>query len=113
MKYIRMYPIVRNKACVLRYLYGSLNLYSAQMEEEEYIINKPNRDNSITLININLSIFFIVSTLLNYMFKVIKKHINLMCYSHTPYTKANRHRMNPTIQNNFTIFPSLQPNLSK
>ena len=78
MKYIRMYPIVRNKACVLRYLYGSLNLYSAQMEEEEYIINKPNRDNSITLININLSIFFIVSTLLNYMINNIKKYILAM-----------------------------------
>ena len=83
------------------------------MDDDEYIIIRPNNDNSTTLININLSIFFIVSTLLNYMKIDRKKHINLMCYNHTPYTKATRHRINPTIQNSLTISPSLHPNLSK
>ena len=70
-----MYPRIRNMACDFKYLYGSLNLYSAQIDDEEYIINKPNNEIIMTLINIILSIFFIKSTLLNYMFLNRKKHI--------------------------------------
>ena len=47
-----MYPIMRNMICDFRYLYGSLNLYSAQIDDEEYIINKPNNEIIMTLINI-------------------------------------------------------------
>ena len=60
-KYIRKHPINRNNAWDFRYLYGSLNLYSAHIEEDEYIINNPNSEIIITLININLSIFFSIS----------------------------------------------------
>ena len=42
-----------------------------------------------------------------------KKTHQMMCYNHTPYISANRHRMKPTIQNNLTISASRQPNLSK
>ena len=62
------YPIKRNRDCVFKYLYGSLNLYSDQILDDEYIIISPNNDKIITDINKVLSIFFILSTLLNYMF---------------------------------------------
>ncbi len=59
--------MIKKIPCVFKNLYGSLNLYSAQIEDDEYIIRSPNNERIITLINNILSIFFIVSTLLNYM----------------------------------------------
>jgi hypothetical protein len=44
-------PIKKNKLCNFKYLNESLNLYSAQIYEEEYIISIPNKDNIIILIN--------------------------------------------------------------
>ena len=73
---IDSYPINKNKACDLRYLYGSLYLYSAHTVEEEYIINRPNKDKIITDSIKLLLIFFILSSLLKYMLFYIKKHIN-------------------------------------
>ena len=34
-------------------------------------------------------------------------------YNHTPYIRAHKLSINPTIQNSFTISFSFQPNLSK
>lgn len=56
--------MIMNILCVFRNLYGSLNLYSAQIVDDEYIIKRPNNDKIITLINIYLSIFFILISFL-------------------------------------------------
>ena len=50
--------MIRNIICDFKYLYGSLNLYSAQTYDDEYIINAPNRLISITAINNILLSFF-------------------------------------------------------
>ena len=56
-----MYPRIRNMACDFKYLYGSLNLYSDQIFDAEYIIIRPNKFNNTTAIISNILSFFKIS----------------------------------------------------
>jgi hypothetical protein len=44
-------PIIKNNPWFLTYLSGSLNLYIDHIEDDEYIINNPNKDMMIIDIN--------------------------------------------------------------
>ena len=75
-KYIIKKPSNKKNPWFLRYLKLSLYLYHAQIFDDEYIINRPNKDNIITAINKDLSIFFMASLrLVNCIIFTIKKDI--------------------------------------